>query len=151
MDVQEELNGVLHWISLLLILFYKWLYTTSPQSHVFLECSMITWPCHMIQLPKFPCYLYLNFVVWLDIMDQVFEYVGIYFLFVALIIHYLWASLFLSISLPYILFSFSKLSTMNWNSWMPPILLFWKQQNIMESSIWRAILANPFKSSSCCP
>ena len=28
--------------------FYKWLYTTSPRSHVFLEYSTITCLCHMI-------------------------------------------------------------------------------------------------------
>jgi len=65
--------------------FYKWLYTTNPQSHVLLECSMITWPCHMIWLSKFPYYLYLDSVVWLDITDQVFKCMGNYFLFGALI------------------------------------------------------------------
>jgi len=39
--------------------FYKWLYTTSPRSHVLLECSTITWPRHVIWLLKFPRYLYL--------------------------------------------------------------------------------------------
>jgi len=53
--------------------FYKWLYTTSPQSHVLLECSTITWPHCMIWLLKFPCYLYLVFIICLDICDQVFE------------------------------------------------------------------------------
>ena len=49
--------------------FYKWLYTTSPRSHVLLECSTITWQGHVIQLLKFPCYLYLVFIVWLDICN----------------------------------------------------------------------------------
>ena len=49
--------------------FYKWLYTTSPWSHVLLECSTITWPCHVIRLLKFPCYLYLVFIIWLDICN----------------------------------------------------------------------------------
>ena len=40
--------------------------TISLQSHVLPECSMITWPCHMIWLPKFPCCLYLNLFVWLS-------------------------------------------------------------------------------------
>jgi len=42
MDVQEELDGVLSWIGLLLILFYSGCVTTSPQFHVLPECSMIT-------------------------------------------------------------------------------------------------------------
>jgi len=42
---------------------------------------------------------------------------------------------FLPISLSCILPSFSKLSTTDWNSWMPPILSLWKQQNIMQSRI----------------
>ena len=49
--------------------FYKWLYTTSPWSHVLLECSTITWQGHVIRLLKFPCYLYLVFIVWLDICN----------------------------------------------------------------------------------
>jgi len=67
--------------------FYKWLYTTSPRSHVLLECSTITWPCHMIWLLKFPCYLYLVSVIWLDVCNQVFECVGNFFLLRALITH----------------------------------------------------------------
>jgi len=35
--------------------FYKWLYTTSPWSHVLLECSMTMWYDYL----SFPCYLYL--------------------------------------------------------------------------------------------
>jgi len=37
--------------------FYRGYATTNPRSHVLLEYSTITWPCHMIWLPKFPCYL----------------------------------------------------------------------------------------------
>jgi len=65
--------------------FYKWLYATNPRSHVLLECSIVTWPCHMIWLLMFPHYLYLVFIVWLDICDQVFERVGNLFLLEAFI------------------------------------------------------------------
>jgi len=65
--------------------FYKWLYTTSPRSHVLLEYSTITWPHHMIWLLKFPHYLYLVSIVWLDVCSQVFECVGDFFLLRALI------------------------------------------------------------------
>ena len=65
--------------------FYKWLYTTSPWSHVFLEYSVITCPCHVIWLLKFPCYLYLVYIVWLDVCNQVFECMGNLFLLWALI------------------------------------------------------------------
>ena len=37
--------------------FYRGYATTNPRSCVLLEYSTITWPCHMIWLPKFPCYL----------------------------------------------------------------------------------------------
>jgi len=46
------------------------------RSHVLPEHSMITWPCHMIWLPNLLCYLYLDPIIWLDIRDQMFEYVG---------------------------------------------------------------------------
>ena len=65
--------------------FYKWLYTTSLRSHVLLECSIIAWPCHVIWLLKFPCYLYLVSIVWLDVCNQVFEHTGNFFLLRALI------------------------------------------------------------------
>ena len=85
-----ECLGRTRWSSLLdwtiyLYYFYKWLYTTSPQSHVLLECSTVTWACHMIWLLKFPCYLYLVFIVWLDSCDQVFERMENLFLLRALI------------------------------------------------------------------
>ena len=70
---------------------------------------------------------------------------------VAYIRHHLWVSTFLPISLPCILPSFSKLSTMDWNSWMLPILSLWKQQNTMKSRIWRTVLADLFKSFSFSP
>jgi len=41
---------------------------------------------HMVHLLKFPCYLYLDPIVCLDVMDQIFKYTGNYFLFGALII-----------------------------------------------------------------
>ena len=72
-------------LTIYLYYFYKWLYTTSPRSHVFLECSTITCPCHMIWLLKFPHYLYLVCIIWLDICDQVFECMGNLFLLGALI------------------------------------------------------------------
>ena len=37
--------------------FYRGYATTNPRSHVLLEYSTITWPSHVIWLPKFPCYL----------------------------------------------------------------------------------------------
>ena len=55
----------------------------------FLECSTITWPCHVIWLHKFPCYLYLVLIVWLDICNQVFERMGNFLLLGALITHLL--------------------------------------------------------------
>ena len=90
---QGECLGRTRWSFLLdwttyLYYFYKWLYTTSPRSHVLLECSTITWPCHVIQLLKFLCYLYLVFIVWLDICDQVFECMENFFLLRALITWY---------------------------------------------------------------
>ena len=66
---------------------------------------------------------------------------------VASIRDYLWVSPFFPISLSCIFLLFSKLSTMDWNSWIPLILLLWKQQNIVKSSIWRTILADPLKEA----
>jgi len=40
---------------------------------------------HMICLLKLPCYLYLDPIVYLDVMDQMFKCTGNYFLFGALI------------------------------------------------------------------
>jgi len=42
MDVQEELDGVLPWVELLLILFYSGCTTTSLQSYDLPEYSMVT-------------------------------------------------------------------------------------------------------------
>ena len=55
-------NSIEFFIGLDYYLYYSYSsYTTiSSQLYVLLECSMITWPCHVIWLPKFPCYLYLN-------------------------------------------------------------------------------------------
>ena len=66
--------------------FYTWLYTTSPRSHVFSRMfydhmSFVTWYDYF----KFPCYLYLVYVVWLDVCNQVFECMGNLFLLWALI------------------------------------------------------------------
>jgi len=85
-----ECLGRTRWSSLLdfttyLYYFYKWLYTTSPWSHVLLEYSTITWPHHVTWLCKFPHYLYLLCVVCLNVCDQVFEHVGNLFLLRALI------------------------------------------------------------------
>ena len=82
---------------------------------------------------------------WLRTISNI-KIIGI----VAGIRYYLWESPFLLISLPCILPLFSKLNTMDWDSWMLPILPLWKQQNIMESSIWRTVLADLFKLSSSC-
>ena len=65
--------------------FYKWLYTTSLRSHVLSRMFYNHMTCHMIWLHKFPCYLYLVFIEWLDICDQVFECAGNFFLLRALI------------------------------------------------------------------
>jgi len=46
---------------------------------------MITWPCHMIWLPKFPCCLYLDPIVWFEVLDWVFNCTGNYFHFGTLI------------------------------------------------------------------
>jgi len=65
--------------------FYKWLYTTSSWSHVLSRMFYNHMTCHMIWLHKFPCYLYLVFVEWLDICNQVFERAGNFLLLRALI------------------------------------------------------------------
>jgi len=43
------------------------------------------WPCHMIWLAKSPCYLYLDPIVHLEVVDQMFKCVRNYFFFGALI------------------------------------------------------------------
>ena len=68
-----------------LYLFYSGCTTTSLQSYDLPECSMVTWSCHMIWLPKLPYYLFLNPIVQLEILDEVFECIGNCFLFGALI------------------------------------------------------------------
>ena len=82
--------GRTQWSSLLDLTTYLYYFTSGcvpiiTQSHVLSECSMITWPCHVIWLPNFPCYLYLDPVIWLDVRDQMFEYIGNSFLSGALI------------------------------------------------------------------
>ena len=54
MVVQEELNGVLCWIAILLILQLQWLYFTVPQSHVLSRMFYNHLTHHMIGLPKSP-------------------------------------------------------------------------------------------------
>jgi len=54
MVVQEELDGVLHWIAVLLILQLQWLYFTVPQSHVLSRMFYNHLTCHIIGLPKSP-------------------------------------------------------------------------------------------------
>jgi len=87
---RSECLGRTRWSSLLdcttyLYYFYKWLYTTSPRSHVLSRMFYNHMTCHMIWLCEFPCYLYPVFIVWLDICDQVFECVGNFLLLRALI------------------------------------------------------------------
>ena len=55
-------NSMEFFIRLDYYLYYSYSgYTTiSSWSHVLPECSIITWSCHVIWLPKLPCYLYLN-------------------------------------------------------------------------------------------
>ena len=72
-------------LTVYLYYFYKWLYTTSPWSHDLLECSTITWQGHVIQLFKFPRYLYPVCIVWLDICNRVFKRMGNLFFLGALI------------------------------------------------------------------
>ena len=87
---QSECLGRTRWSSPLdcttyLYYFYRWLYTTSPRSHVLSRMFYNHMTCHVIWLCEFPCYLYLVFVVWLDICDQVFEHAGNFLLLRALI------------------------------------------------------------------
>jgi len=69
------------WSSSLDLSTYLYYFTSGyvsiiTQSHVFLEHSMVTCSCYMIWLPNFPCYLYLDPIIWLDIRDQMFECIG---------------------------------------------------------------------------
>ena len=64
MNVQEELDGVLRWIGLLLILLYTWLYPKVPWSHD---------SGHMICLLKFLYYLYHDPIMCLDVVDQIVQ------------------------------------------------------------------------------
>jgi len=85
-----ECLGRTRWSSPLDLATYLYYFTSScvsiiTWSHVLPEHSMITWPCHIIWLPDFPCYLYLDPVIWLDVRDQLFECMGDSFLSGALI------------------------------------------------------------------
>ena len=87
---QGECLGRTRWSSPLDLTTYLYYFTSGcvpiiTWSHVLPEHSMITWPCHMIWLPKFPCYLYLDPVIWLDVRDQMFECIRNSFLSGALI------------------------------------------------------------------
>jgi len=65
-------------LSYYFILLYKWLYPiVTSLSRMFYG--------HMICLLKFPCYLYLDPIVYFDVVDQMFKCAGNYFLLGALI------------------------------------------------------------------
>jgi len=66
----------------LLILLYKWLCSTITRSHVLPECSMITWPYHVIWLLNSHAIYIFAFV---DVGDQMFKCAGNSFLSGALI------------------------------------------------------------------
>jgi len=85
-----ECLGRTRWGSLLDLTTYLYYFTSgctpiTTRSHVLLEHSTITWPCHVIWLSNLPCYLYLDPIVWLDVRDQICECVGNYFPLGALI------------------------------------------------------------------
>jgi len=87
---QGECLGRTWWSSLLDLATYLYYLTSGcvfiiTWSHVLPEPSMITWPCHVIWLPNFPCYLYLDPITRLNIRDQMFECMGDSFLSRALI------------------------------------------------------------------
>jgi len=48
---------------------------------------------HMICLPKLLCYLYLDPIMYLDVVDQMFKCMGNYFLLRALITSYYYGML----------------------------------------------------------
>jgi len=84
-NVQKELNRVLCCIELLLILFYS---GCTLKSHGHKSFQNILWshdPGHMICYLSFPCYLWFDPVICLEVVDQLFKCVGSYFLFGALI------------------------------------------------------------------
>ena len=85
MDVQEELDGVLHWIAALLILLLQWLYPKAPQSHVlsrmFYDHLTLS---HDLTYCLLPIYI-LTPLYACRVLDSVFKCVGNLFLFWALI------------------------------------------------------------------
>jgi len=92
---RSECLGRTWWSSSLDLATYLYYFTSGcvpiiTRSHDLPEYSMIIWLCHMIWLPNPPCYLYLDLIIWLDIRDQIFEYIGNSFLSGALITHYLY-------------------------------------------------------------
>ena len=85
-----ECLGRTRWSSLLDSTTYLYYFTSgctpiTTWSHVPPEHSTVTWPCHVVWLSNFPCYLYLNPIVRLDIRDQMYKCVGNSFLSGALI------------------------------------------------------------------
>jgi len=131
----------------LLILLYKWLCFTVTWSHVLPEHSMTTWPCHVIWLPEFPCYLYLDPIVWLDIRDQMFECVGNSFLSGALItVHIFCARLSLGVN--------TKYSCCFFLSWWPgaSVPCIWKFLVVILSNICnqQVVFAGATLSSTLC-
>ena len=76
---------VFHCIGLLLILFYSGCTTISPWSYVLSECSMITCLVTWSDYLSSHAYLYLNPIVCLEVIDQMFKYAGSYFPFRTLI------------------------------------------------------------------
>ena len=85
MDIQEELDGVLHWIAALLILLLQWLYPRVPWSHALSrmfydhltlsrDLTYCLYPIYILT-PLYAC----------RVLDSVFKCVGNLFLFWALI------------------------------------------------------------------
>ena len=85
MDVQEELDGVLRWIVVLLILLLQWLYPKVPWSpalsrmfygHLtFPECSMVTWLCHVTLAYSVPILPFTPLYTWVfEMHGEPFSY-----------------------------------------------------------------------------
>ena len=81
MDVQEELDGVLHWIAALLILLLQWLYPKAPQSHtlsrMFYDHLTLS---HDLTYCLHPIYI-LTLLYACRVLDSVFKCMGNLFLF----------------------------------------------------------------------
>ena len=73
MVVQEELDGVLCWIAVLLILQLQWLYFTVPQLHVLSRMFYNHLTHYMIGLPKSPAIYILtplyNLRLWIKYLN----------------------------------------------------------------------------------